>query len=75
MSHGRLLNPEATSDCQVCPVADTDTFLAQVSISYSDRWRNVGLLFVYIVFNIFAAIFLYWLIRVPKKRSRKIKEE
>lgn len=54
MSHGRLLNPEATSDCQVCPVADTDTF---------------------IVFNIFAAIFLYWLIRVPKKRSRKIKEE
>lgn len=75
MSHGRLLNPEATLDCQVCPVADTDTFLAQVSISYSDRWRNVGLLFVYIVFNIFAAIFLYWLIRVPKKRSRKIKEE
>ncbi|PKX99341.1 pleiotropic drug resistance family ABC transporter [Aspergillus novofumigatus IBT 16806] len=75
MSHGRLLNPEATANCQVCPVADTDTFLAQLSISYSDRWRNVGLLFVYIVFNIFAAVFLYWLIRVPKKRSRKIKEE
>jgi ABC-type multidrug transport system permease subunit len=56
-------------------VAETDTFLAQLNISYSDRWRNVGLLFVYIVFNVFAAVFLYWLIRVPKKRSRKIKEE
>lgn len=75
MSGGKLINPEATSNCKVCPIADTDTFLAGLNINYSDRWRNVGLLFVYIVFNAVAAIFLYWLIRVPKKRSRKVKDE
>lgn len=53
----------------------TDQFLAQINIYYADVWRNVGLLFVYIVFNAVAAVFLYWLMRVPKKRSRKSKIE
>jgi ABC-type multidrug transport system permease subunit len=38
----------------------------------ADRWRNFGLLFVYVAFNVFGALFLYWLTRVPKK-AKKVK--
>ena len=53
----------------------TDQFLARINIYYSEVWRNVGLLFVYVAFNAVAAVFLYWLMRVPKKRIRKVKAE
>ncbi|KAI1635230.1 ABC-2 type transporter-domain-containing protein [Biscogniauxia mediterranea] len=66
---GSLYNPDATSNCQFCSLASTDTFLASVDIYFSDRWRNLGLIWVYIIFNIGAAFFLYWLARVPKKTS------
>ncbi|KAL3421854.1 ABC transporter cdr4 [Phlyctema vagabunda] len=56
----------ATSDCKFCTVEDTNVFLASVSSKYSERWRNFGLMWVFIIFNVFAAIFLYWLARVPK---------
>ncbi|KAB8219811.1 ABC-2 type transporter-domain-containing protein [Aspergillus novoparasiticus] len=76
MAKSTLLNPEADSDCQVCSLSTTDQFLAGVHIKYSELWRNVGILFVYIVFNTVAAVFLYWLIRVPKKRAlKKAKKE
>ncbi|THU83339.1 putative ABC multidrug transporter [Dendrothele bispora CBS 962.96] len=63
---GSVSNPNATSACQFCSLTDTNSFLAQVSASYDHRWRNFGLLWGYVVFNIFGALFLYWLARVPK---------
>lgn len=74
-TQGSLLNWDATSDCQVCSITTTDAFLNAIGIKFSDHWRNVGLLFVYIGFNIFMAVFLYWLVRVPKNWSRKVKKE
>ncbi|KAL1964841.1 hypothetical protein VTN77DRAFT_6343 [Rasamsonia byssochlamydoides] len=67
-------NPSNTTVCEFCTVSTTDAFLAQLDIYYSDRWRNVGILFVYVGFNIVGAIFLYWLARVPKKRTLKEKQ-
>ncbi|KAG2420320.1 ABC transporter CDR4 [Aspergillus terreus] len=75
MAHSTLLTPESTTDCQMCTLQSTDQFLAQLSMSFDDRWRNVGLLFIYVVFNAVAAVFLYWLIRVPKKSSVKEKKD
>ncbi|KAE8144241.1 ABC-2 type transporter-domain-containing protein [Aspergillus avenaceus] len=75
MTLGKLLNPDATSDCQVCTLSQTDQFLAGVNIKFSQRWRNFGILWVYVVFNIVAAVFLYWLVRVPKKRNLKKEKE
>lgn len=71
---GKLLNPEASVDCKICPMSSTDQFLASLHMSYSDVGRNIGLLFVYIGFNVFAALFMYWLCRVPKNWSRKSKQ-
>lgn len=55
-SGGYLLNEQATSDCQFCPISSTNTFLTAVSASYDRRWRNFGILWAFIVFNICAAV-------------------
>src|SRR3954454_22050781 len=65
---GKLINPDDTTDCAFCVITDTNTFLASVSVDYGDRWRNFGILWVYVVFNALMAVFLYWAVRVPKKR-------
>lgn len=70
---GYLTNGDATSDCTFCSVSSSNTFLASVDTSYDDRWRNFGIMWAFIVFNIFAALGVYWLRRVPK--GKKIKKE
>lgn len=72
---GYLTNPHATDMCSFCTVKDTNVFLASVSSHYSQAWRNFGIMWAYIIFNIVAALFLYWLARVPKKSSKKEKDE
>lgn len=78
---GYLLDPDATSDCSYCTIRDTNVYLAGVSSNYSRRWRNFGILWAYIVFNVSAALCLYWYFRVPKeakmakKAARKAKRE
>ncbi|KAI9742589.1 MAG: hypothetical protein M1818_003730 [Claussenomyces sp. TS43310] len=69
---GIVYDPQATSDCQFCSMTSTNTFLTALSSDYHVRWRNFGLMWVYIIFNVFGAVFLYWLIRVPKN-TKKIK--
>ncbi|PWY81726.1 hypothetical protein BO94DRAFT_587429 [Aspergillus sclerotioniger CBS 115572] len=69
LNGGYLKNPSATSNCDFCTMSSTDTFLASVSSSFSDAWRNFGLMWVYIFFNIVAAVGIYWLARVPKGKK------
>ena len=61
---GNIQNPDATASCQYCAISSADQFLAGSSIYYSERWRNYGLLFAFIFFNIFLALLTYWLFRV-----------
>jgi ABC-type multidrug transport system permease subunit/ABC-type multidrug transport system ATPase subunit len=68
---GYLVNESATANCEFCAIDSTDTFLAALSSSYDDVWRNFGILWIYVVFNIFAALALYWLIRMPKNKKEK----
>lgn len=62
-----------TQDCKFCYAADTNSVLAGMSVHYSNRWRDFGILWAYVLFNICAALFLYWLARVPRKQ--KVLEE
>ncbi|KAH7185932.1 ABC-2 type transporter-domain-containing protein [Fusarium flagelliforme] len=75
MMGGYLVDEDATSNCQYCSIAKTNTYLAGVNIDYADRWRNFGLIWVYIIFNMAAALFIYWLARMPKKTFKKAKKE
>lgn len=73
---GYLIDSDASSNCQYCQIANTDTFLASVNSYYSQRWRNYGILLAFIFFNIVGAVFFYWLARVPKgTREKKHKKK
>lgn len=68
---GFLADNDATTNCQYCQVSETNTYLYSVSVDYSKRWRNFGILWAFIVFNVFGAFVLYWLARVPKKAKKE----
>ncbi|KAI1267845.1 ABC transporter ABCl1 [Xylariaceae sp. FL1019] len=76
---GGYLTPgseNSMSECVYCAIGSTNGYLTQLGVSYADRWRNFGIIFAYIIFNIFGALFLYWLTRVPKKpKMEKTKKE
>jgi len=68
---GYLQNPDAISDCSFCTTSSTNTFLESINSSYSTAWRNFGILWAYVAFNVAMALLLYWLFRVPDKFGRK----
>lgn len=68
---GYFKDASATDTCQFCSMSKTDTFLASVGSSFDDAWRNFGLMWVYIAFNIAMATFIYWLVRMPKGSRSK----
>ena len=73
---GYYLDGAATDNCQFCALGKTNEFLATTSSFYGQRWRNWGLIWPFIIFNIAGAVFLYWLARVPKKvKTEKAKKE
>jgi ABC-type multidrug transport system permease subunit len=72
---GYLLSPNATGTCEYCSLDNTNQFLTQLGgASYSHRWRNFGIMWAFIIFNAVMAVFLYWLVRVPKTKSKAKKE-
>ncbi|GAM40113.1 xenobiotic-transporting ATPase [Talaromyces pinophilus] len=71
---GYLQDSNATSNCSFCPLGNTNQFLESVSVDPTKGWRNFGLLWVYVGFNISVCFFLYWLIRVPKKQGESGKK-
>ncbi|KAJ5391521.1 hypothetical protein N7509_007011 [Penicillium cosmopolitanum] len=61
---GQLYNPEATTSCQYCQLSNADQYLAASNIFYSERWRNFGIGWAYIGFNIFGTVMMYYMFRV-----------
>ena len=72
---GYLQNPDATTNCSFCAISSTNTFLTAINSNYSDAWRNFGILWAYVGFNVVMALFLYWLVRVPNKFEKKRDDE
>ncbi|PYI28297.1 putative ABC multidrug transporter [Aspergillus indologenus CBS 114.80] len=71
---GYLKNPNATASCEYCSMSVADQYLAGVNIFYSERWRNFGIFWVYIVVDIAAAVFLYYAFRVKKWSLASLKK-
>jgi ATP-binding cassette subfamily G (WHITE) protein 2 (PDR) len=63
---GTLQNPNDTADCRYCSLSNADQFLAGSNIFWSERWRNFGIVWAYVGFNIFVAVSTYYLFRVKK---------
>ncbi|KAJ5930413.1 CDR ABC transporter [Penicillium verhagenii] len=71
---GQVLNKAATSSCEYCAVTIADQYVAGSGIYYSQRWRNYGIVWAYIVFNIFIAVLTYYLFRVKRWNMEGIKK-
>ncbi|KAG9240469.1 putative ABC transporter CDR4 [Calycina marina] len=67
---GSIYNPLATSDCQYCTITTVAQYLEGVAITYDTRWRNYGIGFSFIVFNICVAVLSYYFIRVRRSSGR-----
>ncbi|ETN39195.1 uncharacterized protein HMPREF1541_05418 [Cyphellophora europaea CBS 101466] len=74
VSGGYLLDPGVEGRCEYCPLDSTDQFLATVNADFGRRWRNFGLLWVYVAVNLAAAVGFYWLFRVPSRKRGQAME-
>jgi ATP-binding cassette subfamily G (WHITE) protein 2 (PDR) len=61
---GQLQNPDDTQHCRYCSVTIADQFLQGSKIFWTERWRNFGIVWAYVIFNIFVAALTYYLFRV-----------
>ncbi|KAG2347847.1 pleiotropic drug resistance ABC transporter [Suillus weaverae] len=62
---GYLTNPEAAESCQYCPYATTDQYmLSRFNIAYSNHWRNLGIVFGFVTFNIIAILWFTYFMRI-----------
>ncbi|KAG2033847.1 ABC-2 type transporter-domain-containing protein, partial [Suillus americanus] len=62
---GYLTNPEAAEGCQYCPAKTTDQFVySRFNIKYSNHWRNLGIVFGFVAFNIVAAFWFTYFMRI-----------
>ena len=68
---GGYLQDPTSSSCSYCQISNTNAYLAGVSIHQSNAWRDFGLMFAYILFNIAAAPAIYYLARVPKGSKKR----
>ncbi|KAK5652958.1 hypothetical protein OQA88_9437 [Cercophora sp. LCS_1] len=63
---GTLQNPGAVEACKFCAFRVADEFLAQADIFWSERWRNFGIMWAYVGFNVAVAIGAYYVFRVKR---------
>ncbi len=71
LAPGQLQNPNDTTQCRYCAFTTADQFLAVSEIFWDQRWRNYGIFWAYIAFNIFMVTFLYYIFRVKKWKKGK----
>ncbi|KAG1821596.1 pleiotropic drug resistance ABC transporter [Suillus subaureus] len=62
---GYLTNPEAAEGCQYCPYTTTDQYMfSRFNIAYSNHWRNLGIVFGFVAFNIIAVFWFTYFMRI-----------
>jgi ATP-binding cassette subfamily G (WHITE) protein 2 (SNQ2) len=61
---GYLLNPDATSDCQYCPLSRGNDYLAELNIKASEKWRDFGIFLAFCVSNWALVYFFIYTVRV-----------
>ncbi|KAL5042237.1 hypothetical protein BDW71DRAFT_211366 [Aspergillus fruticulosus] len=69
-SGGYLVDPDNAAQCEFCPLRSTNEYLSTVNIRFEDRWRNFGIILMYIVVNAVGTLAVYWLVRMPKRSGR-----
>ncbi|KXT14830.1 hypothetical protein AC579_4072 [Pseudocercospora musae] len=63
-SGGYLLNPDANTDCMMCPYSVGNQYLASLNIQASEKWRDFGIFLAFVFTNWFLVFFFIWSVRV-----------
>ncbi|KFH46163.1 Brefeldin A resistance protein-like protein [Hapsidospora chrysogenum ATCC 11550] len=64
MSGGFLVNPDATSGCEYCPISSGNQYLATLNIETSQKWRNFGIFLAFCVSNWMLVYFFVYTVRI-----------
>ncbi|KOS21266.1 ATP-binding cassette transporter CGR1 [Escovopsis weberi] len=70
---GHLQNPMDTSACRYCAFTVADQSIELSRIRWSEKWRNYGIMWGYIGFNLLMAILLYYVFRVRQWKRKSVK--
>lgn len=49
---GYLNNPTSTTECQYCSYATGDEYTATLEVYWDHRWRDYGIFWAYVIFNV-----------------------
>ncbi|KAK6075343.1 ABC-2 type transporter [Seiridium cupressi] len=69
---GTLQNPDDSSQCRYCSISVADQFLAGNGMSWDHRWRNFGIMWAFVFFNVAIAVLTYYLFRVHRWNTGSI---
>ena len=63
---GYLTNPDATSPqvCGYCPYSDGVEYMRTLNVSPGDKWRNLGIFWLFVVSNWALVYFFVWTVRI-----------
>lgn len=56
----------AGGNCVYCRYATGDQYFETLGMKYDHRWRDYGLMWAYVVFNMFFIIFMFYIFRIWK---------
>ncbi|KAJ5441500.1 CDR ABC transporter [Penicillium cf. griseofulvum] len=61
---GYLVNPQATADCQYCPITDGVQYMANLNVHLDDKWRCFGIFLAFVIINWALVYFFIYTVRV-----------
>ncbi|KXG50355.1 CDR ABC transporter [Penicillium griseofulvum] len=61
---GYLVNPQATADCQYCPMADGAQYMANLNVHLDDKWKCFGIFLAFVIINWALVYFFIYTVRV-----------
>jgi len=64
---GYLQNTNATSSCQYCQYKVGDEYYSGLNMSFGNRWRDLGIVFAYAIFNVLVCITASRYLRYAKR--------
>ncbi|OJJ04691.1 hypothetical protein ASPVEDRAFT_807620 [Aspergillus versicolor CBS 583.65] len=63
---GRLINPDATEDCQYCQYANGTEYMGQLNVKDGDKWRSFGIFLAFVIVNWVLVYFFIYTVRVRR---------
>ncbi|KAJ5669299.1 ABC multidrug transporter atrF [Penicillium macrosclerotiorum] len=61
---GKLVNPNATENCQYCPYKNGSEYMQNLNVHDGDKWRCFGIFLAFVIINWMLVYFFIYTVRV-----------